>query len=123
MAGRLAKKVVEGRLSFVTVGAIGSLAIALLAVTAIAAPPPRGNSKVKFTAEIVSLPGGGLVGDWTVGEYLVHVTPTTRIDDKRGPAVVGATVDVDRMGVLGIITSGTSVSAVSGIVVSTTDVA
>ncbi len=53
-----------------------------------------------FTGKIVTLPvttatnADNKIGDWKVGERTVHVTDKTRINQERGRAVVGATVEV-----------------------------
>ena len=48
-----------------------------------------------FTGKIVSLPTAtNKLGDWKVGERVVHVTDKTRINQERGQAVVDATVEV-----------------------------
>ncbi len=54
----------------------------------------KGRSENKFYGYIESLPAGTLIGDWTVSGRVVHVTTTTRIEQKKGPAVVGAYVEV-----------------------------
>ncbi len=48
-----------------------------------------------FTGKIVTLPdAANRVGDWKVGERTVHVTDKTKLNQERGRAVVGATVEV-----------------------------
>ncbi len=49
--------------------------------------------QVKFYGTVQSLPAG-LIGTWTVDGRTVNVTPGTRIKQKRGPAAVGAYVEV-----------------------------
>lgn len=57
------------------------------------ASPPVGS--VEIFGSIDQLPTAGLVGDWRVGGTLVRVTAQTRIEQERGPAVVGACVEVE----------------------------
>jgi hypothetical protein len=52
------------------------------------------GSFIEFYGLIESLPANGLIGDWRVGGWLVNVDSSTRIDQEKGPAVVGARVEV-----------------------------
>src|ERR1700731_4892991 len=55
-----------------------------------ARPADDGNGD-GFVGQVVSLPGTpSLVGDWTVGTRTVHVSAATKIDQEKGPVVVGA---------------------------------
>ena len=49
---------------------------------------------VKFDGVIEKLPEAGLRGEWTVGGKTVLVSPSTRINQEKGLAVVGAEVNV-----------------------------
>jgi hypothetical protein len=49
---------------------------------------------VKFDGAVEKLPEAGLRGEWTVGGKTVLVSPSTRINQERGLAVVGAEVHV-----------------------------
>ena len=49
---------------------------------------------VKFDGVIEKLPEAGLRGEWTVGGKIVLVSPSTRINQEKGLAVVGAEVNV-----------------------------
>ncbi|MBK9707863.1 MAG: hypothetical protein IPO77_12885 [Acidobacteria bacterium] len=49
---------------------------------------------INFYGPIKSLPGNTLIGRWTVGNKLVLVTDTTKIDKSRGDVVVNAFVEV-----------------------------
>jgi uncharacterized protein (TIGR03437 family) len=55
--------------------------------------PPAPNP-TSFSGSIQMLPTGGLVGDWTVSGKTVHVAASTQINQQRGPASVGACVEV-----------------------------
>jgi uncharacterized protein (TIGR03437 family) len=58
------------------------------------APNPPGF--VKFTAKIVTLPNDPkFIGDWKVGDRVVHVVAATTIDTKNGQVAVGALVEVE----------------------------
>lgn len=48
----------------------------------------------KFYGMVEALPDGSLIGDWTVSGRVVHVTATTRIEQKKGAVQVGAYVEV-----------------------------
>jgi hypothetical protein len=48
----------------------------------------------KVKGAIESLPGTGLVGDWTVGGRLVHVVSSTRLNSEHGAFVIGTRVKV-----------------------------
>ncbi len=56
---------------------------------------PNPGSRIEFFGKIETLPGSGLVGDWTVNSRTVHVSSKTEIDQKNGKAVVGAFVKVE----------------------------
>jgi len=53
-----------------------------------------GSSEAQFTGAIENLPGGSFLGDWRVDGVTVHVSPATEIRQDKGPAVVGAQVEV-----------------------------
>ncbi len=53
-----------------------------------------GGGETSFEGAIESLPSGGFIGDWRVGGRTVHVSATTEIRQDKGPAVVGAQVEV-----------------------------
>lgn len=52
------------------------------------------EEEFEFTGQVESLPDG-LIGGWVVSGRSVHVTAATRIREKKGPAAVGAIVEVD----------------------------
>lgn len=52
------------------------------------------EEEFEFTGQVESLPDG-LIGDWVVSGRTVHVTAATRIREKKGPADVGAIVEVE----------------------------
>ncbi|HMV99760.1 MAG TPA: DUF5666 domain-containing protein [Acidobacteriota bacterium] len=55
-----------------------------------------GNDDVKFAGTIESLPSNGsLLGDWKVAGKTVRVTSSTKIEQERGQAAVGAEVEVE----------------------------
>ncbi|MBI4747393.1 MAG: hypothetical protein HY774_02850 [Acidobacteria bacterium] len=55
-----------------------------------------GNDDVKFVGTIEGLPSSGsLLGDWRVAGKTVRVTSSTKIEQERGQAVVGAEVEVE----------------------------
>lgn len=56
---------------------------------------PGTGTKVEFYGKIESLPAAGLIGDWKVNGQTIHVTNTTKIDQKKGQAQVGAFVQVE----------------------------
>jgi hypothetical protein len=58
-------------------------------------PGGGGGGRVKFYGTVESLPASGLIGDWRVSGRTVHVTAATRIEQKKGPAAVGAYVEVE----------------------------
>ncbi len=53
-----------------------------------------GGSSYDFQGVIQSLPLGSLVGDWLVAGRTVHVGSSTRVKEDKGPAAVGALVEV-----------------------------
>lgn len=53
-----------------------------------------GRTYVEFEGTIEKLPSQGLIGDWIVSGRTVRVGNSTRIDQEKGPAAVGATVEV-----------------------------
>src|SRR5262245_19690920 len=58
------------------------------------APNPPGL--MRFVGRITALPGTpDLVGDWKVGERVVHVSANTKIDQSKARAVIGALVEVE----------------------------
>jgi hypothetical protein len=60
------------------------------------APRPRPQpQRVEIAGVVTALPPGPpFVGDWTVRDVIVHVAPTTQIDERRGAVAVGAFVVV-----------------------------
>ncbi|MCI0524342.1 MAG: DUF5666 domain-containing protein, partial [Acidobacteria bacterium] len=57
------------------------------------APNPPGF--IRFVGKITELPNSqDLVGDWKVGERVVHVSANTKIDQDKAKAAVGALVEV-----------------------------
>jgi len=68
------------------------LLVSLVPAGTASAHDDDGNSQ--FYGTISSLPPSGLIGDWVVGGRTVHVTAATRIEQKNGPVVVGAYVQV-----------------------------
>jgi hypothetical protein len=52
------------------------------------------DDEAEFKGTIQTLPGGGLIGDWTVSGRVVHVSSSTRIEQEDGPIRVGAFVEV-----------------------------
>src|SRR5262249_53617872 len=60
------------------------------------APNPPGF--IRFLGRITALPNTqDLVGDWKVGERVVHVSANTKIDQDKAKAAVGALVEVEGM--------------------------
>lgn len=55
--------------------------------------PPKSGASVRFSGTIEVKPAGG-TGEWTIAGRKVTVSSTTVIDESKGPAVVGALVDV-----------------------------
>jgi hypothetical protein len=54
------------------------------------------DDEFEFSGKVESLPeGGGLVGDWKVGDRIVHVTTSTEIDLDGGTVAVGTMVEVE----------------------------
>ncbi len=53
-----------------------------------------GNQVTKFYGTVESLPANGLIGDWVVSGYTVHVSAGTRIEQEHGNVGVGAYVEV-----------------------------
>jgi hypothetical protein len=56
--------------------------------------PGDDGQKVNLKGVIQSLPGGSLIGDWTINDITVHVTSSTRLKAEHGAFVVGTTVKV-----------------------------
>lgn len=53
------------------------------------------SAHIKFIGTVESLPSSGsLIGDWQVSGRRVRVTSSTKIEQERGAAVVGSTVEV-----------------------------
>ncbi len=57
-----------------------------------AGAPPQ---EVHIVGTVDALPSSGLVGDWTVGGRVVHVTSSTRIEAEHGAPAKGDTVEVE----------------------------
>lgn len=53
-----------------------------------------GGAETSFQGTIQSLPPSGFVGDWRVAGTTVHVFSSTEVRQDKGPAVVGAPVEV-----------------------------
>ena len=54
------------------------------------------DDEFEFSGTVESLPDdGGLVGDWKVGDRIVHVTTSTEIDLDGGTVAVGTMVEVE----------------------------
>lgn len=53
-----------------------------------------GTGYTKFYGTVEQMPSGGLAGTWIVSARTVYVSNTTWIDERHGPAVVGAYVEV-----------------------------
>jgi hypothetical protein len=53
-----------------------------------------GGGETTFQGVIESLPPSGLIGDWRVAGRTVHVSQSTEIRQDKGPAIVGARVEV-----------------------------
>jgi subtilisin family serine protease len=53
-----------------------------------------GGGETTFQGVIESLPSGGLIGDWRVAGHTVHISASTELRQDKGPAVVGAQVEV-----------------------------
>jgi len=64
-----------------------------VAVGALAHQHPEREGKL--VGPVQALPASGLVGDWTVAGVVVHVLPTTVIEQEKGPVQVGALVKVE----------------------------
>jgi hypothetical protein len=56
---------------------------------------PGTGTKVELYGKIESLPAAGLIGDWKVNGQTIHVANTTKVDQKKGQAQVGAFVKVE----------------------------
>jgi hypothetical protein len=56
-----------------------------------------GAGETRFEGTIESVPGAGLFGDWIISGRTVHVSQSTEIRQDKGPAVVGAQVEVRGM--------------------------
>ena len=82
---------VEGALQ-----ANGSLLASKMEVKIGVGPPPApgGSGDGEFVGPIVSLPVGGLLGNWNVGGRVVIVVSTTALDQEHGSIAVGAIVEV-----------------------------
>jgi hypothetical protein len=52
------------------------------------------SQETTFAGSIESLPVGGLIGDWLVGGKTVHVSQATEVKQDKGPAEIGAQVEV-----------------------------
>jgi len=70
------------------------VAFSLLGVAAVADDHGGGSKDFEFSGTIQALPPSGMTGDWKVSNKTVHVTATTEIRQKDGPAAVGASVEV-----------------------------
>jgi hypothetical protein len=53
-----------------------------------------GGGQFDFRGTIESLPAFGLIGEWRVGGRIVRVSASTRINQERAAAVIGALVEV-----------------------------
>lgn len=55
--------------------------------------------KIEFTGVVATLPSTtnnpNLVGDWKVGDRVVHVTAQTKLDQSKGNAAIGSLVEVE----------------------------
>src|SRR5262249_49371426 len=57
---------------------------------------PKPPDFIRFVGKITTLPNTqDLVGDWKVGDRVVHVTATTKLDQDKAKAAVGALVEVE----------------------------
>ena len=56
--------------------------------------PNTNGAYVEMKGTVENLPPNGLLGEWRVDGYTVHVTTTTRIDQEHGPIVMGSIVEV-----------------------------
>lgn len=54
-----------------------------------------GGTLSKFYGVIAKLPDSGLIGDWTVGQVIIHVTAVTKIEQRAGAPAVGIYVEVE----------------------------
>ncbi|QQS47708.1 MAG: hypothetical protein IPM66_03360 [Acidobacteriota bacterium] len=54
-----------------------------------------GGALSKIYGLITKLPDSGLTGDWTVGTVVVHVTSTTKIEQRAGAPAIGIYVEVE----------------------------
>ena len=57
-------------------------------------PPPGPGMSGEFTGAIQAMPGGSLLGQWTIAARTVQVVSTTILDQELGGFAVGATVEV-----------------------------
>ena len=57
--------------------------------------PGEALPKVKFEGPIQELPDTGLSGEWKVGGITVEASGDTEVDQDRGPATIGACVEVE----------------------------
>ena len=57
-------------------------------------PPPGPGMSGEFTGAIQAMPGGSLLGQWTIAARIVQVVSTTILDQELGGFAVGATVEV-----------------------------
>jgi len=55
---------------------------------------PTPGSTAEFYGRIEALPAAGLIGDWTVSNRVVHISATTRIEQKYGTVAIGAFVKI-----------------------------
>ncbi len=50
---------------------------------------------IEFRGTVERLPASGVIGDWTVSGRIVHVSASTTIREKHGPARVGGRVEIE----------------------------
>ena len=76
---------------------VASLLLALSALPSgtVFAEGSGSDDAYELHGAITKLPGTpNFVGDWTVGDKIVHVTATTKLDQEHGAVAIGAYVEV-----------------------------
>jgi uncharacterized protein (TIGR03437 family) len=74
-------------------GTIADNIVTAIKIAVVVVNPPN---RVEFAGVVATLPGtSNFVGDWKVGERVVHVTAQTKLDQSKGGIAVGALVEVE----------------------------
>jgi hypothetical protein len=74
--------------------AAGALGIVFLACFG-ATPAVADDNEVEFTGTVQSMPGSGLIGNWTIAGKNVQTNASTEFDQENGTIGVGAVVSVE----------------------------